>query len=134
MLRLIHVFRCNVHIPAAELDYSVPRCLCPDNMCSCGAGRSGQSPSEDPTDGFYGNRCIGQPTKVDCVRDTRATAAIHDNTYYWAMTPTNSSAVCTNNATSPLERGSLNKPMPSLPAAVAMARAALGMAASGRTV
>ena len=40
MLRLIHVFRCNVHIPAAELDYSVPRCLCPDNMCSCGAGRS----------------------------------------------------------------------------------------------
>ena len=24
---------------------------------------------------------IGEPTKVDCVRDTRATAAIHDNVY-----------------------------------------------------
>ena len=80
-------FEYNVHVPNAELEVSrnVP-CKRQGSTCTCGAGRSGESPAEDPTDVFVGNQCVGEPTRVDCMIDTRTTAVIHSNTYYWNTT------------------------------------------------
>ena len=119
----------NVNIPYSELEFSTEACGgWSSSRCSCGPPRSARSPAEDPTDVFVNNHCIGEPSKVDCVKDARSAAIIMENTYYWNMAAENGTEVCTNNASSPLERGSVNKPMPSAQEVVALAKATLGMA------
>ena len=84
----------------------------------CGAN------TDDETNAFFGNKCIGQGSQAKC---TDASKAVYrDNTYYAGYG--DGKPVCPGS--SGMEQGSTTQPFPSVAGVLSLAKAALGMAST----
>jgi hypothetical protein len=79
----------------------------------------------DPTNQFVANQCTGESSPCKCTTANTSYDVIESNKYYTASVNL-TTAVCPG-ATTAIEAGSTNGPMPTTEAVLGLARAALGM-------
>ena len=79
----------------------------------------------DPTNAFFGNKCIGQGSSAKCTDTSAMAAAYHDNTYFTGFG--DGSEVCPGASALGMERGSTTQPFPTVGGVLQLARAALDM-------